>query len=135
MSTSAAVTATFAPAGTALNIDIDSNKYYLPQSDGILIVRYLFGFRGDALTDHALALNATLTDSILIAQRLDNLRPLLDVDGNGQADALTDGLLILRYLLGLSGDALTTGAIGLGAARTSFSDVELYLVSVTPVLP
>ena len=28
----------------------------------------------------------------------------LDVDGNGQVDALTDGLLLLRSMFGLSGD-------------------------------
>ena len=28
---------------------------------------------------------------------------VLDIDGNGAVDALTDGLLVLRYLFGLTG--------------------------------
>ncbi|MBL8310281.1 MAG: hypothetical protein JNL19_07655 [Burkholderiales bacterium] len=32
-------------------------------------------------------------------------------DGDGQSLAMTDGLLILRAMLGLSGDALTAGAV------------------------
>jgi hypothetical protein len=35
----------------------------------------------------------------------------LDVDGNGSAAASTDGLLILRYLLGFTGNTLTSGAL------------------------
>ena len=33
----------------------------------------------------------------------------LDVDGNGEADALTDGILIMRYLYGFQGQALIDG--------------------------
>jgi hypothetical protein len=43
---------------------------------------------------------------------------LLDVDGNGQIDALTDGLLILRYLFGLEGDTLIAGVVAQDATRT-----------------
>ena len=35
---------------------------------------------------------------------------MLDVDGNGQIDALTDGLMIIRYMFGLRGASLTPGA-------------------------
>ncbi len=36
----------------------------------------------------------------------------LDLDGDGQTLAMTDGLLLLRAMLGLSDDALTQGAMG-----------------------
>jgi len=36
----------------------------------------------------------------------------IDVDGNGGYDALTDGLLLLRYMFGIRGNALVAGAIG-----------------------
>jgi hypothetical protein len=42
-----------------------------------------------------------------------------DMDANGEADALTDGLLMLRYSFGLSGDALTSGAIASDAPLSS----------------
>ena len=35
----------------------------------------------------------------------------LDIDGNGDVDALTDGLLILRYLFGYSGESLIIGVM------------------------
>ena len=34
-----------------------------------------------------------------------------DIDDDGELDALTDGLLILRYLFGFSGSTLTEGAV------------------------
>ena len=51
----------------------------------------------------------------------------LDVDGNGTRDALTDGLLLLRALFGLTGTSVTTGAIGASATRTNWSAIRGYL--------
>jgi len=56
----------------------------------------------------------------------------LDVDGNGAYNASTDGLLVARYLLGLRGTALISGAIGAGATRTSASSIEQYLFDLLP---
>jgi len=56
----------------------------------------------------------------------------LDVDDNGAADALTDGLLVIRYLFGLRGTALTQGALGVGAKRTIATDIGTYLQGLTP---
>ena len=44
----------------------------------------------------------------------------MDIDGNGRLEATTDGLLMTRYLLGLRGAALVTGALGTGATRTLY---------------
>ena len=35
----------------------------------------------------------------------------VDIDGNEQFDALTDGLLVLRSMFGLNGEALISGAL------------------------
>lgn len=51
----------------------------------------------------------------------------LDVDGDGTNDALTDGLLVIRYLFGLRGEALVSGAIGANATRTTAADIEDFL--------
>ena len=59
-----------------------------------------------------------------------NLNPKFDVDGNGNVDALTDGLLTIRYLFGLRGGALVAGAIGTGATRTTSAAIETYLQSI-----
>ena len=50
---------------------------------------------------------------------------------NGEADALTDGLMLIRYLFGLRGAALTAGAIGPGATRTG-AQIETYIQSLMP---
>lgn len=51
----------------------------------------------------------------------------LDVDSNGSVNALTDGLLILRASLGLTGNALTQGAIGTGALRSNSTAILNFI--------
>lgn len=51
----------------------------------------------------------------------------MDVDGNGTIDALTDSMLVLRASMGLTGTAVTNGAIGAGATRSSWTDIRAYL--------
>ncbi|MBL8309827.1 MAG: M23 family metallopeptidase [Burkholderiales bacterium] len=58
-----------------------------------------------------------------------NTRCALDVDGNGVVDAATDGVLLLRYLLGARGSALTSGALGAGATRNTAGAVESFLAT------
>ena len=55
---------------------------------------------------------------------------LLDIDGNGETEALTDGLLILRYLFGFTGATLVTGAVGTGCIRCDAPAIEAYLSSL-----
>jgi hypothetical protein len=59
----------------------------------------------------------------------------LDVDGDGDGDgelaALTDGLLVLRRLFGLTGAALTNGAVGAGCTRCDATAIEPYLASLS----
>ena len=56
----------------------------------------------------------------------------LDIDDNKQSDALTDGLMIIRYLFGLRGNSLISSAVGPNAQRTMVMDIENYLKSLTP---
>ncbi len=58
-----------------------------------------------------------------------NTMVVWDFDGNGQQDALTDGLLLFRFLFGFSGEPLVMGAIGPGATRVTPIDVLNYLDS------
>jgi hypothetical protein len=87
----------------------DTTTRYQPATDGVLALRYLFGVRGNALTANALSGGATRNAAQIVAY-LDARSALLDVDGNGLADAVSDGLLMLRYMLGLRGAALLAGA-------------------------
>jgi hypothetical protein len=56
--------------------------------------------------------------------------PTLDVDCIGTVDALIDGLLAIRYLLGVRGAALIEGAVGIGAQRSSAAAIETYIQSL-----
>ena len=51
----------------------------------------------------------------------------LDVDGNGTKDPLTDGLLIMRALLGFTGTAVTDNALGATPARGDWNAIRAYL--------
>ena len=59
---------------------------------------------------------------------------VLDIDANGSFDALTDGLIILRYAFGLRGENLVRSATAGDAMRTDAADVEAYLNSLVPGL-
>lgn len=56
----------------------------------------------------------------------------LDIDGNGESKALTDGLVLIRYLFGFTGNALTAGAIGDNAQRDSAEQIEAYIQERLP---
>lgn len=57
---------------------------------------------------------------------------VFDIDQNGSIDALTDGLIILRYFFGIRGSALIENAVNSNANRTSAADIEAYIESHMP---
>ncbi len=112
-------------------IDVDGDGNYDALTDGLLIVRYLSGLIGNALINDALGIMPSRFTPEDIVAYLDDLKPALDVDGNLSKDAWTDGLLLLRYLFGLRGDALISGAIGSGVTRTA-PQIETYIQTLMP---
>jgi hypothetical protein len=56
----------------------------------------------------------------------------LDIDQNGSFDALTDGLILLRYAFGLRGDSLIDGVIDSNANRTNVDEIEAHIQSLVP---
>ena len=120
------VTALFAPSSTQLNLDIDSDARIDALTDGLLVARYLQGLRTAALTDSVLP---SITTTLL--ERFIDLYPLLDIDGNGRVDALTDGLLLQRYLFGLRGETLLANAVGPNARRKTSAEIEQYIQSLS----
>ena len=54
---------------------------------------------------------------------------MLDVDGNSSADALTDGVILIRYLFGMRGATLVDGALA-GNHTRSGPQVESYIQSL-----
>jgi len=52
----------------------------------------------------------------------------VDVDGNGTISAATDGLLLVRAMLGFTGTAVTSGALGSGTlARSDWASIRAFL--------
>jgi hypothetical protein len=111
-------------------LDADANGTVQALTDGLLVLRHLFGLSGAALTAGARGTSCTRCSSSSIATNLSSIASQLDVDGNGTAQALTDGLLLLRYLFGLTDSALTTGAIGGGCTRCNAAAVATYLAAL-----
>ncbi|MGK7900085.1 MAG: Ig-like domain-containing protein [Hormoscilla sp.] len=111
--------------------DVDGNGQFDALTDGKLVLGYLFGFTGEALIRNSLAPDATRTQAAQIIDYLESIRDQLDVDGNGEIDALTDAILYLRYLFGFTGESLTGGAVGAGATRDRAEQVIAYLESIT----
>ncbi|WP_308410780.1 beta strand repeat-containing protein, partial [Cylindrospermopsis raciborskii] len=113
-------------------LDVDGNYTSDALSDGIIIMRYLFGnFPGDALTRNAIAPNATRTSSE-IRTYLGEAGSILDIDGDGKVTPLSDGIMAVRYLFGgtFTGNALINGAISPNATR-NLSQIESYLASIS----
>lgn len=128
--TCAAATTTFTYGTAVTGLDVDGNGATEYLKDGMIILAYLFGFRGDAMVGGAtkdfIGTGATITDPVAIATALDAMN--LDVDGNGAETALTDGLLILRYMIPITDDAaFINGVIGTGATRTTAAAIRTFI--------
>ena len=123
----------FSCALCAFSFDVDESQAAQPLTDGLLVIRHLFGFSGDALTAGAVAGLAGRAASEDITVFLTDADAELDIDGNGKSEPLTDGLLLIRYLFGFSGEALISGAIGSGAERNTAAAVEAYIEARVPL--
>ena len=59
---------------------------------------------------------------------------MLDIDADGTVGAMSDGIIILRYLFGFTGYALVANALSDDAMRTDPEDIEAYLQTLVPEL-
>jgi hypothetical protein len=116
-------------------LDVDASvtaSKYDPLTDGLLIVRYLLGVTGTPLTIGALGATATHIDPAVIKTNLDAIHNALDIDGNNVVEPSTDGLLILRYMFGLRGNALVASAFDPTGSRNTAPLIEPYLKALMP---
>ena len=105
--------------GPAL-LDIDGSgttTRYDAGTDGIMVLRFLLGFTAGAIDSGARGATAT-RNSAQISTQLTTIQTLLDIDGDGILRAPTDGLLIVRYMLGLRGNTLVAG-VSIGTLTTT----------------
>jgi hypothetical protein len=121
------------PACDVPSYDVDKNGSVSGFTDGIIILRWLFGFTGSALTAGALGSGATRTDPTAIAAYLGCVAgTMLDVDADGFLAGFSDGIMILRFLFGFVGSALTSGTLGQDAARTDPAAIAAFMDQFTP---
>ena len=112
--------------------DFDEDGKADALTDGLMLLRYTFNLRDTALTAGAISADSPLTPAEVEANVAEAASSFADIDGSGNIDALTDGLLLLRYLFNLRDDALIAGAIAGGVERSTSADVEAYIISLMP---
>jgi bacterioferritin-associated ferredoxin len=110
-------------------LDVDKNGSVDALTDGLLLIRHMFGYRGDSLIHSALGTNCIRCTSSAIEAMLNQCAALAvsDIDGNGEIDALTDGLLNMRFIFGIRGNALINNSVGNNCSRCIATEIEAYL--------
>jgi hypothetical protein len=121
------------PAYTeTLSWDIDNDGNTDALTDGLLLLRFSFELTGDSLTSGAISAGSNLSPSE-VETKLNATQAIADIDGNGEVDALTDGILLLRYLFDVSGDSLIDGVISTNATRNTVSAINQYIQQYLPI--
>lgn len=116
-------------------LDVDGNGTADALTDGIVIVRYLFGFTGDALINGVVDPSGTRATAQAVEGYLNGVRPLmLDVDANSQADALSDGIVTVRFLFGFTANSLIAGAVDPNGIRNTAAAIEAFLQGFLPIV-
>ena len=118
-------------SANSISWDIDSDGIADALTDGLLLLRYSFGLTGESLVADVISENSTLSTAE-IESAIAQVISISDIDADGNVDALTDSLILLRYLFGLTGETLVTGSISTGATRTTATEIETYISGYMP---
>jgi len=110
----------------ACKADVDGDGVVLAMTDGVLILRRMLGLSGEALTEGVTHTCVPLSP-VGIAATISIAS--YDLDGDGVVRAETDGLLLLRAMLGFRNSALVSGAIGVSATRRTGAEIVSYLTT------
>ena len=95
-------------------------------------MRSMFGFRNDALITSAIANDAIRKTAADVESHIAGLTKQMDIDADGNVDALTDGLLMLRYLFDFRRESLIAGAVAADGERKTAAEIEAYLATILP---
>jgi hypothetical protein len=115
------------PNGEAPLVDIDGDNDVEPLSDALLVMRWDFGFTGVALVDGAVDSGCTYCSPQQVTARIEAIETELDIDNDGETDALTDGMLLMRWTFGVRGQLLVQGAVDEDCKRCNAASIENYL--------
>jgi hypothetical protein len=119
-----------ASAHSSFDLDIDDDGQTEALTDGLLVIRHLFDFSGDSLTTNATGADAQRSEAASMEAHFVDNKSTIDAHGDGNVEALTDGLLIIRALFGFSGDSLITGAVSGSGTRVTGDSVVDYLKTI-----
>ena len=110
-------------------LDADGNGSLDALTDGLLSIRYLLGIRGESLIVDAVTSDCANCSAVELESILEqcNTTDNFDIDDNGTVDALTDGLLMIRYLFGIRGESLIKDAVADGCSRCDSVEIENYI--------
>ncbi|MEE9412194.1 MAG: hypothetical protein V3V22_03985 [Methylococcales bacterium] len=126
------------PNGSAIvdecTLDADGDLQVDALTDGLLFLRHMFEIHGESLTNDSVAAGCTRCSASDVEVFLDQCAATntSDIDGNGQIDALTDGLLTIRYIFGVRGAALINNSVGDACERCTATEIESYLETMMP---
>jgi hypothetical protein len=111
--------------------DIDGNGDADALTDGLTILKAAFGITGQDMIDGTLAPDSEMTlDDVELSMQ--KTMSIADIDDNGEVGALTDGLIVLRYLFDITDSKLTEGAISPDANREAHQSIVDHLEKYMP---
>lgn len=111
--------------------DFDGNGHADALTDGLIMLRHCFDLRGEILVKGVMSPESTMTAD-QVEDTFENAMDIADIDNDGSVDALTDGLMLLRYLFDVRGNNLTQDVMGQNAGRTSQSEIEAHIEKYMP---
>ena len=118
-------------AETDASWDFDGSGEADALTDGLIMLRYSFGLRGEPMAEGAMHPESVMSAE-QVEQRMVSASKIADIDNDGQIDALTDGLLLLRHLFAVGDEGLTHGAVGSKASRKTGTAIRGHLKKYMP---
>jgi hypothetical protein len=102
-------------------LDVDGDQTVGALTDGLILLRVMLGLTGDSVVAGATGPTAPRTTWSQL-QPFVHL-PALDLDGDGATSPATDGVMLLRAMFGLTGNAVTSGAL---VGTRTWSEIRSY---------
>jgi YD repeat-containing protein len=123
-----ALSVAVAAAPATCSFDFTGSGTITPD-DALIFTRWLFGIRGESLVSGITPFPAGTSVAVFASNVTSRMTIGLvhDIDNNSKVDPLTDGLLLLRMSLGLTGPSVTSGALGAAATRTDYEVIRTYM--------
>lgn len=111
------------------SLDLDANGSVDAATDGVLLLRALLGFSGNALTAGALGASPGRSDPALIANLVATMagNRSIDVDRSNSVTAFSDGVMLLRMMLGATAGGVTSNAIAVNAQRSNWAQMRMHI--------